>query len=170
MIQNINWKIKIYTKMFWNSLWCLIFNKDEFQHGKNTRILRLRQKLTNAISLGHNDNPICVHSKSFKIRPFLRKFSHQNEWKCFLKKISTNTCIQAFKLRIIFDADSEFKIRFPMPWLFTFSRNKVWNQPFEVPHREKNFEIVRRWTISLREACFCTLCFLKDDKLDIEKL
>ena len=31
----------------------------------------------------------------------------------------------------IFDAHSEFKVRFPMLWLFTFSRNKVWNQPIE---------------------------------------
>ena len=30
---------------------------------------------------------------------------------------------------IIFHADSEFKVRFPILWLFTFSRNKVWNQP-----------------------------------------
>ena len=27
----------------------------------------------------------CKHSKSFQFRPFLRKFSHQNEQKCFLK-------------------------------------------------------------------------------------
>jgi len=30
---------------------------------------------------------------------------------------------------IIFHADSEFKVRFPILWLFTFSRNKVWIQP-----------------------------------------
>ena len=33
---------------------------------------------------------------------------------------------------IIFHADSELKVRFPILWLFTFSRNKVWNQPFHI--------------------------------------
>ena len=44
---------------------------------------------------------------------------------------------------IIFHADSEFKVRFTMLWLFTFSRNKVWNQPMQ--HGERIF---RNSTIS----------------------
>ena len=43
-------------------------------------------------------------------------------------------------------------------------------QILEVPHKEKNLEIGKRCNISPREACNCKLCFLIDDKLDIEKL
>ena len=45
---------------------------------------------------------------------------------------------------IIFDADSEFKVRFPRLWLFTFSRDKVWIQPFKVSNSYMHF---RQWEL-----------------------
>ena len=60
----------------------------------------------------------CLDSKSFQIRPFLRKFSHQNERKCFFfwknKHLHMHSSTQILHAGIIFDADSEFKVRFPI--------------------------------------------------------
>ena len=44
---------------------------------------------------------------------------------------------QISHVSIIFDADSEFKVRFPRLWLFTFSQNEVWIQPFHKRFRIK---------------------------------
>ena len=55
----------------------------------------------------------CLDSKSFQIRPFLRKFSHQNVfWKN--KHLHMQSSTQISHAGIIFDADSEFKVRFPI--------------------------------------------------------
>ena len=42
---------------------------------------------------------IC-HSQRFQTRPFLRKFSHQNERNCLFGKLSTSTCIKTLKYRM----------------------------------------------------------------------
>ena len=48
---------------------------------------------------------------------------------------------------IIFDADSEFKVRFPTLWLFTLSQNKVWIQP---SHRDIG---IRMGMCTIRKVC-----------------
>ena len=68
------------------------------------------------VFLGHKDSKSFLDSKNFQIRPFLRKFSHQNEQKCFWKNkhLYMHSSTQISHAGIIFDADSEFKVRFPI--------------------------------------------------------
>ena len=55
------------------------------------------------------------------------------------KHLQRHSKTQISHAGIIFDADSELKVRFPMLWLFTFSRNRVWIQPWEIPFSPSRF-------------------------------
>ena len=82
---------------------------------------------------------------------------------------------------IIFHADSEFKVRFPILWLSSFSRNKVWNQPLYAAYatRFDNFNtlcinlsnIYLRWNrkgfcIMSCKSCKYLLQFVAENKIN----
>jgi len=78
----IFWFSNLYLGSFF-SLWFLIFNKAIFQQGKNTRILRLRQKLTNAWSL--QDIMIVYIQKVFRFVHFWGSFPIKTNENVFWK-------------------------------------------------------------------------------------
>ena len=78
--------------------------------------------------------------KFFRFVHFCGSFPIKTNENVFLKNkhLHMHSSTQISHADIIFDADSEFNLRFPRLWLFTFSRNKVWNQPLicKIKHRE----------------------------------
>ena len=71
--------------------------------------------------------------KIFRFVHFCGSFPIKTNENVFLKNkhLHMHSSTQISHADIIFDADSEFNVRFPRLWLFTFSRNKVWNQSLQ---------------------------------------
>ena len=69
--------------------------------------------------------------KFFRFVHFCGSFPIKTNENVFLKNkhLHMHSSTQISHTDIIFDADSEFNVRFPELWLFTFSRNKLWIQP-----------------------------------------
>ena len=107
-----------------------ILMKPNFNMGKTLVFLDL-DEIRRMLGLSKN----CQHSKSFQIRPFLRKFSHQNKRKCYLEKQALKCRIQALFLMQIQHLNSDSRgfdyLRFfgikseSNQWEWTFS-NSDW--------------------------------------------
>ena len=106
------------------------FNKAEFHHGENTRILILVQKPTNKWSLEYIR--IVNIQKVFRLVHFWGSFPIK--WtKIFFfcwknKHLHMHSSTQMSHAGIILDADPEFKVRLPRLWLFTLGIKSKSNQ------------------------------------------
>ena len=120
------------------------------------------------VSLGHNLCHIRILNiqKVFRFVHFWRSFPIERNvfWKN--EHLHMHSSTQTSRTCIVFDADSELKVRFPRLWLFTPSRDKVWIQPsltfnlswIPILNESQIFSIFR---IFLLNKMFYSRCFIR---------
>ena len=143
-IENINFKIKIYTKLFFNNLWFPIFKKAKFQMAKNTRICN-----SFFMILGE-DLPlwtlIMMVPTEFEINNFEGYLSHSQVSKCSMRFLGSRKSPWTQISREVITSDAkhdDLKI-FRIFESFGKSRNNFCVPPNSVKSREW-FKIAIQW-------------------------